>query len=483
MPQQPNIVFILADQLRADFLSCYGADFVDTPHIDRLAHEGIRYERAYSASPICVPARASLLTGLNAIKNGVTSNAQWLRPDLAACGIATWPETLSQRGYYTAGVGKMHFYPWDMSLGFQYRVAAEDKRWLQVRDDYYHFLKENGHRKYHGDEHEGYRENRGAIVSLVPWEYSVDHFVGMEACRFIENYADESPFAVMVGFPGPHCPYDPTAEYLAQVDESAMPPAAPRVAENAPSLLRDCIAVNKGEWNGVDYTEFNEGHKRKIRAHYAALVKQIDHEVGRIVAALADKGVLDNTVIVFASDHGDYLGDHDLIGKGSFYEASIHVPMIVRMPGGEGGREWDGMIELGDVTATLLHLAGCQLPEYMDSIPLPGLGIEAELRRQVLGLTSGGWMLNEGDLKLCKYASGETLLFNLAKDPNEQRNLIADPAWANEYSRLDRELTRQVMDSIAVLHGDRRLDDTNSLWNSDEYGKEGWRRPYPNPLE
>src|SRR5690554_5722705 len=98
---KPNIVFIIADQLRPDFLGCYGADFIDTPHIDRLAQQGIRYERAYSASPVCVPARASLLTGMNAVKNGVTGNSHWLRPDLNAMGIKTWPQILDREGYFT----------------------------------------------------------------------------------------------------------------------------------------------------------------------------------------------------------------------------------------------------------------------------------------------------------------------------------------------------------------------------------------------
>ena len=202
----------------------------------RIAANGVRYTQAYSSSPVCVPARASLLTGLNAIRNGVLDNGQWLRPDLAQCGIHTWPEILSENGYYTAAVGKMHFYPWDINHGFQYRVIAEDKRWLHVRDDYYHFLRENGHRKYHGNEHDGYYENRGAIVNKLPWELSVDHFVGQEACRFLRNYGGETPFAMMVGFPGPHCPYDPNAEFLDKIDPSAMPDAMPEVPGQTPLL-------------------------------------------------------------------------------------------------------------------------------------------------------------------------------------------------------------------------------------------------------
>ena len=168
MPNQPNLIFIMPDQLRHDFLGCYGADFVETPNIDSLAKHGVRYTRAYSVSPICVPARALLLTGRNAIKNGVTDNSQWLRPDLAEMGIHTWPEMLAEQGYYTAAIGKMHFYPWDSTHGFQYRVGAEDKRWIHVRDEYYRHLREHGERKYHGNEHDGYFEHKGAIINRLP---------------------------------------------------------------------------------------------------------------------------------------------------------------------------------------------------------------------------------------------------------------------------------------------------------------------------
>ena len=102
---------------------------------------------------------------MNPLRTGVMDNGVWLRPDLADCGINTWPELLNQAGYYTAGIGKMHFYPWDLRHGLQYRVIAEDKRWPYIRDDYYNFLQAHGERKYHGVEHEGYLENRGAIVN------------------------------------------------------------------------------------------------------------------------------------------------------------------------------------------------------------------------------------------------------------------------------------------------------------------------------
>lgn len=476
----PNLIFLMPDQLRADFLGCYGANFLATPHIDSLAARGIRYTRAYSTSPICVPARASLLTGYNALRTGVTDNGLWLRPDHAACGMATWPQLLAAAGYYTAAIGKMHFYPWDSRLGFQYRSIAEDKRWLYIRDDYYHYLRENGYRKLHGNEHAGYYEHRGAIVNRLPWEFSVDHFVGQEACRFLRTYGHDAPFAMMVGFPGPHCPYDPNQEYLDQIDASKMPAASPETPGDHPKLRQQNIRGNRQPWNGVDYTEFTDAHKQKIRAHYAASVQQIDDEIGDILRTLREQGLADNTVVIFASDHGDYLGDHNLIGKGTFFESSIHVPLIVRAPAMPATQTCDDLVELLDVTATLLYYAGVDAPGPLDSIPLPGVGSPHERRRDhLIGVVSNGWMIDDGTWRLAKYATGEHLLFNRADDPTEQRNLIADAASQADYRRLDARLTTAIMAAATDSHADKRLYDGASLSGDPDFGREGWQRTYP----
>ena len=476
MPGQPNLVFILPDQLRYDFLSCYGASFIETPHIDALAAEGVRYQRAYSAHPVCVPARVSLISGLHASHTGVLDNGQFLRPDYAACGLRTWPEILNAAGYYTAAIGKMHFYPWDLRLGFQYRAIAEDKRWIHIRDDYYHFLHARGLRRYHGNEHEGYYENRGAIINRLPWECSVDHFVGQEACRFIRDHGKDGPFAMMVGFPGPHCPYDPTPEY-ATFDPADMPKAVPEAPGDTPKLREQNVAGNRGPWNGVDYAEFTDAHKAKIRAHYAGLVKAIDDEVGDILGALLEQGLLENTIIVFASDHGDYLGDHNLIGKGHFFEASCHVPMIVRLPG-QAATVQDDLVELTDVTATLLGLAGSEVPAHMDSTPLPGLGLATTPRERIVGQLAGGWSLYDGEWRLSKYATGEVTLFNLAEDPQEQCNRANDPGCRERLAAMDAELTRTIMHGMQEAFFDRRVyvrDLSQDPW----FGREGWVRPYP----
>jgi arylsulfatase A-like enzyme len=234
-----------------------------------------------------------------------------------------------------------------------------------------------------------------------------------------------------------------------------------------------------GAWNGVDYSEFTEVQKKKVRAHYAALVKQIDHEVGAILDALKETGQLENTVIIFASDHGDHLGDHNLIGKGDFYQSSIKVPLLVRLPGATGGAVCDDLVSIEDITATLLQLGGCPLPDYLDSIPLPLPSSPLQSPRQsIFGFLANGCMHFDGEWKLVKYTSGATLLFNLLEDPKEQHNRIDDPACLPVYRRLDAELTGQILNSIHAGHAEKKVAH-NLLFNDEEFGQKGWHRSYP----
>ncbi|NLD73975.1 MAG: sulfatase-like hydrolase/transferase [Chloroflexi bacterium] len=479
MPDRPNILFILPDQLRPDYLSCYGAQFIRTPHIDSLAAEGTLYGRCYSGSPVCVPARVSLMTGMNAIKTGVLDNSHFLPPDYAASGLRTWPEMLFAAGYHTAAIGKMHFYPWEAPLGFQERIIAEDKIWIRIQDDYARRLAEHGYAKTVGNDKPEYHANHGAFISDIPWDLSVDRFVGQETCRYLREYDREEPFALMVGFPGPHNPYDPTPEFARLFDPEDMPAPIPEGQDP----LRLGGGGGRRSWYAIENAAFTERHMRVMRAYYAALVAQIDHEVGDILSTLRERGMLENTVVIFSSDHGDYLGDHGLTGKNSFFEPATRVPLLVRAPGAEGGR-FEGLVELTDVTATILGHAQVPLPGYYDSAPLPAAGLEAagEGREYVFGALASGWMVVDGEWKLCKYANGQTMLFHLPSDPQEQHNLYADPAAAEAFGRLDEVLTRELVRSVRAAAHERRVM-AGSLSNSDDFGRVGWCRPYPGHVE
>ncbi len=488
MSERPNIVFMMPDQLRADFLSANGADFIETTHIDSLADHGVRYSRCYSPHPLCVPARTALLTGMDGIKNGVLDNGHALRPDHQDCGIETWPEVLSRHDYTTVAVGKMHFYPWEARWGFQHRIIAEDKIWIYIQDDYHHFLEAHGYHKTLGYEKDAYHENFGAFISDIPWTYSVDHFVGQEAARWIREYDEDEPFAMMIGFPGPHHPYDPTPEYAAQFSPDAMPAPIPEVEEDTALMSRAFGRSLKNPSSKSWYAFKNDRMPtrkdyRLHRAYYAALIKQIDEEVGAVIDALRDKGMLDNTLVIFSSDHGDYLGDHGLVKKGSFFEGAARVPMLVRAPWIEGATDYNGLVSLTDVTATILACAGVERPSTMvDTTPLPALELTDEpAREQVTGMLRQGWMLARDRWKLVKYGGGGDMLFDLEADPEEQHNLVRAAEYEDVYRALDAELTGKVMASITLGSADRELY-KRSLSGSRSFGRPGWPRPYPTDI-
>ena len=231
---------------------------------------------------------------------------------------------------------------------------------------------------------------------------------------------------------------------------------------------------------GIDLTKYTEQHSLINRANYAGLVKQIDHEVGEILQALRRRDMLDNSVIIFTSDHGDMLGDHGLRGKAVFFEGSAHIPMMIQGPGIDGGEVRDDLVELRDITATMLQLAGCERPPYMDAQPLPGLGSnDLPPRSRIFGAYSGSWMIFDGRWKLCRYReSGEPLLHDLANDPGERHNLAARGAHRETLGRLDAELTRFIMDNMDFSAFDQ-LPAADSLSYLDEFGHEGWQWRFP----
>lgn len=486
---RPNIVFILADQLRSDFLGCYGGEAVATPHIDRLASEGMRFTGAVSASPLCVPARTALLTGMSAMRNGVVDNLRFLRPDYREVGIRTWPELLSEAGYTTASAGKMHFYPWDALLGFQRRRIAEDKTWSLIHDDLDDALRASGRTKVKSAD----LPTTGhplATVNPNPRELTSDGFVGDAACDLIRTMEADRPFALMVGFPGPHDPYDPRIESLARVDRDRLPDPAPVPdgIENLRSHKRDMYRRLAGIGH-VDYGDPDAAAIDVLRTHYAALVAEIDDEVGRIISELERRELLDDTVVIVAADHGDHLGDHGLsVGKRTFFESAIRVPMVFRGPGIPVGTD-DSLVELRDITATILQFAGCTIPAIMDALPLFGEG-EPEssepLRRDVLvGMLSDGVMVNDGRWKLHKYQTGEILLHDLEMDPGQRINRYREPRFQPVVERLETALTAELIDSFQASVTDRRAATTilEMVQDGDHFGNPGWQRPWPNDID
>lgn len=478
--RRPNILFLMPDQLRADFLGCYGAGFALTPHIDALAARGTRFDRCLSTTPICVPARASLLTGTTSLANGILVNGAWLRPDRRACGVESWPERLGEADYETYAVGKMHFYPFDASEGFGHRVICEDKRQIAIRDDYAAFLAERGKRKLHGCELEGYLENGGACVSPLGPDEQVDLWCADEAIGLLERHDAAKPFAMMVGFPSPHCPYDPPPEVAALFDPADIPAPLPGTPES--EALRPWLIANmKNPWADIDYSVFTDAQKAKVRAHYSALIHIVDQAVGRLLDALERLGLADNTVVVFGSDHGDFVGDYSLVCKNFFMDPSVRVPMILAGPGIPSGTVRGDTVHLSDLYPTFLELAGERAPAHCPFTNL--LAPAPEVPRTLFGATHRGFMVERGRRKFARYIDGPVTLHDLDADPGEQHNLAEDLEHRALREDLDRALTHWIVGETLKGHLDKTI--VYSSEGRPEPGADptiterGWSRPYP----
>jgi len=472
---RPNIVFIMPDQLRWDFVGCYGKPYAHTPNIDALASRGLIYNRCVSPSPVCIPARASMLTGHNSISTGVLNNNYWLRPDHDALGVPGFATLLSDSGYHTEAIGKMHFIPWDKSEGFDHRVIAEDKRHIHIRDDYADYLRDNGLKKYAGPEEPGYVEGRMASISLVPLEHQVDTWVGERSVDFINGYDQDKPFFLWSAFPGPHDPYNPPQDILNDVETVLMPDAFSATSDTC-KFRQAIVAAHASGSAQVDISEFTPAMKRNIRRHYQGLIRIIDKQVGDIVSAI---DALDNgrdTLIVFSSDHGDFLGDFNFLGKVLFFESSLRVPMIVSSPQIQAGLS-QALVSLSDVFATFTSAAGIKFTAQ-DSVPLPGIGLGDTQRQCVMGATDMGYMICTSQYKLCRYHNGVMSLHDVVNDPEEQDNLFNQSKYGEQRDSLDRLLSAWLNNSIMDGHSDKAYP--YMTMTPDHPGHlRGWQRSYP----
>lgn len=476
--RQKNILFILTDQLRADYCGCYGADWLKTPHIDSLAEEGVQYQQAISPSPICVPARASLLTGRSAVENRVTHNFHWLRPDHDDMGVETWPTQLSKAGYHTVAIGKMHFYPWDINEGFQHRIIADDKRHYQIEDDYTHYLRRHGYTRNHASAEAGYFENLGATISSIPVEHQIDRFVCNQTCNYLESIDTTHPFAMMVGFPGPHCPYDPAQEVMDRLAECSPPTAYPVTADSE-GFRQENVAMNIGKWNGIDLNHINSEKTAKIRRHYSALVQAVDDYIGEIINTLKRKRLYDDTVIVLSSDHGDFLGDYGMCGKHYFYESATRVPLIIKDAEGTVSNI-NHVVSLTDIYGTLLHFAQVPYTDTTDSTVLAPFGA-SESRTPVFGCTDKGWMIRDDQYLYTEYRTGQRELYDVQADKGQQHNLVNDPSHAARVEAMRILLMERGLTAVDASNVDMiaRFNNSNPVTGFDPFNHQDWKRPYP----
>lgn len=437
--QAPNIVFLITDQQRFDTIAALGADHVDTPNLDRLVAEGTAFTNSYATAPSCAPSRASLFTGLSPHTTGVLRNEDTWR--------TSWVEQLAQRGYHCVNVGKMHSSPWETPLGFHERVIVENKDrdhpmvpFLHDELDKALFIR--GERRQVRSLYRtraDYGERLGAFEYGLAEDLHPDVFVGLHARWWLDTYPGHEPFFLEVGFPGPHPPYDPVPRHYDAYRERAVPPPirTPEDLAAQPEPLKELRRHHQANDHDsiITLEDPSAEQSARQRRHYLANVTMIDEQVGLILEALARRGVLEDTVIIFCSDHGDTLGDHGHVQKWTMYEGSVHVPAIVWSPGRVRAQRIAGLVSLMDLGPTVLELAGCGPPSWMEARTLaPALRGEPWQAREIVfsehardAILTGTELMTmafDGRWKLVEFIDCEDgQLFDLQDDPGEERSL------------------------------------------------------------
>lgn len=453
MDKPKNLLFITADQQRFDSLPSYGADFVVAPNIERLAAEGVVFDRCYAASPVCVPCRGTMMTGQFPSAHGAIDNFHWIDRD-----AVKWSEAAVAAGYRTTAIGKMHFAPWDLMEGFQERIICEDKRHFYIPDDHARFLESRGLERLHPKDVPGYFETCGAPDFPYDKDFHPDAYVADQAVEWIDEKGGD-PFALWVSFPGPHDPYDPPEEYSRLYEKAPIPeplpaPVDPGEAPSFSAMMENPPAANNSVFR-LDYTGATPDQVMGWRRHYFGNITLIDEGVGKIRAALERAGVLDDTVIVFTSDHGDALGDHGMVFKGFFYESMVHVPLIVWDGKNRGRRK--GITGTNDVVGYFADVLGVRRPpdHQGGSIGLLLDDDNATLHDVVFSEMPGRAMAFDGRYKYIQASTGRNELYDLKTDPDEMANLVEAPERVSDVARLREALVGHFLESTR-LYGKTR---------------------------
>jgi choline-sulfatase len=428
MQQRPNILHLFTDQQRFDTIAALGNPFIRTPNLDRLVREGSVFSRAYSPSPECVPARASMITGWYPGRTRCYSNEQAMPGE----DTPTLMSGLRDAGYRTHGIGKCHFTPDSYALrGFETRASQEELPADRSRDDYAKWLMETGREwvlEPHGVRGEMYYVPQPSVISE---EAHPTRWVADRAVEFIREQQDsERPWYLYTSFIHPHPPFAPPIPWHKLYRAPDMP--LPLMPENLDDLL--CF-INHFQ-NRYKYRDrgLDVNLIRCLRAYYHACITFIDAQIGNIIAVLEASGQWDNTLVLFGSDHGEYLGDYGCFGKRGFHDVAARIPLIVRWPDGAlAGTRCERPASLVDLAPTFLEAAGVPFSERdFDGVSLRGLAAGESGRECVFSQyncrENGLYMaVNEKSKYAYSAPDGREYCFDFESDPSECRNLAGDP--------------------------------------------------------
>jgi choline-sulfatase len=450
---KPNILLLMTDQQRWDAMSCSG-DWVRTPHMDSIAAEGVRFTNCVANSPVCIPTRLSLATGLYPHNTGVWNNGH----HQMAADQPTWMQAVRAAGYRTSLFGKTHLHPHsgdlrdreDLMASYGLddvdeiggpRASARVLSHLTAR-----WEKKGKWEAYRADFSERFA-NRPQVVraSTVGLEDYADTYVGECGQHYLQSYDRPEPWFCWISFGGPHEPWDAPEPYASMYSPESMPPAV-AAPTTAPRGTRPTGGLDDrlGNRPPLSATEIAQ-----MRANYAGNVTLIDDAIGRILTTVKERGEWENTVVVFASDHGEMNGDHGLIYKSNFLNPAVRVPLLVRVPGATSGMGAVSRspVEWMDIGPTLVDLAGGEIDyeQFGRSLVPVVEDPDATHRREAISELDGEIMLLDQEWKIALNRDGQAyLLFDVKEDPSEVDNLAGRP----HMRQVETELRLRILERL-----------------------------------
>jgi choline-sulfatase len=446
MPAPTNLLFLLSDNHNRALAGCYGHRIATTPNLDRIAARGVRFANAYSASPLCCPARAALATGRFPHQTGFFDNA------IVYDGSTTsWMHRLREQGHRVASIGKLHFRSTEDDNGFSEEVLPmhilDGKGGIQM------LLRGFDDERVNPGQFELYMQRSG--IGTAPYQ-SFDVKITEAAETWLEAHGrgQEKPWVLFVSYPSPHPPFRVPERLYRLHPEAEVPlPKHFRPGERAehPALTHLRQIMGTGEIT-------DEALVRKVAAGYLGLIAHLDEQIGHVLAKLEALGLTDTTRIVYTSDHGDLAGEHGLLGKSCMYEGSIGVPLLISGPDVPAGRVVNQIASHVDLFPTIVAGAGAELADEDASLPGASLwpaieGREAErtafAEYHAVGSKTGVFMLREGADKLVYYVEMPPQLFDLAADPDEAHDLVQERTGLERAKALEAKL-RMICDPEAV---------------------------------
>ena len=443
--ERPNVLFIISDDLTATALSCYGNTVCKTPNIDRLASQGTRFTKAYCQGTYCGPSRASFMSGYypHAIKMlGYGS------PRPAIGERATWAQHFKNNGYHTARVSKIFHMgvPGGIEKGTD--GADDPASWTERFNSAGPEWKAPGDGETLENNADGRKPGPVGGNTFVVVEADGNDLVhsdGKTAAKAVELIKQnrDKPFFLGVGFVRPHVPFvAPRKDYTDFLPYSRI--------QLPPKLKDDWADIPKA---GINYKtsknmKMDLRRQKKAVGGYYASVAFMDRMVGQVLNGLKEAGLEDNTIVIFTSDHGYHLGEHDFWAKVSLHDESAAVPLIIRMPGKKPA-VCHSLVELLDLYPTLSNLCGLEVPKHLQGKDISKMMTDPakEVRSAAFSVNGKGFLLREQDWAYIAYGKngqGDEELFDMKQDPKQFTNLAKDPKHAQIIARFQKQMATKL---------------------------------------